>query len=103
MRIPIVLGRALSPADTASSRKVAVINETMARIHFAGSLPVGRTFSAGENPDLQDIEVVGVMKDSKHMHLDEGDVPAAFFPYSVRRLSAGSASHSHRSDDRAPA
>ncbi|HKX00458.1 MAG TPA: ABC transporter permease [Bryobacteraceae bacterium] len=82
VKIPLLFGRGLSARDTAASRKVAVINQTMARIYFPGGSPLGRTFSVGEEPGWQDIEVVGVMKDAKYMLLEEKQMPAAFFPYS---------------------
>ncbi len=85
MKLPIVLGRPLSTRDTEASRKVAVVNETMARTYFGGSSPIGRTFAIGNSPEWQDIEVVGVMKDAKYMELEEEQMPAAFFPYSQHR------------------
>ena len=86
MKTPVVLGRALSLRDNEASRKVAVINETMARTHFSGSSPLGRTFAVGDDADLQNIEVVGVVKDAKYMELEEEQMPAAFFPYSQQRV-----------------
>ena len=87
MGMPIVLGRELGPQDTAASRKVAIINETMARAYFGGMSPLGRTFGVGGGPGAQraapqwqDIEVVGVVKDAKYMTLDEKQMPAAFLP-----------------------
>ncbi len=81
MRMPIVLGRALSPRDNATSPKVAVINQTMAAIYFPGGSPLGRTFSVGDGPELQNIQVAGVVKDAKYMDLEEQQMPAAFFPH----------------------
>ena len=87
--MPIVLGRGLLPEDSATSRKVAVINETLARTYFAGESPVGRIFSVGGEPgspshstEWLDLEVVGVVKDAKYMNLNEQPMPAAFYPYS---------------------
>ncbi len=89
MGMPIVLGRDLGPQDTATSRRVAIINETMARTYFGGSSPIGRTFgvggspgAAGVAPQWQDVEVVGVVQDAKYMTLDEKQMPAAFYPHS---------------------
>lgn len=82
MRTPIVLGRDLSLRDHSGSRKVAVINETMARTYFPGGSPIGRTFSVGNNPEWQNIEVVGVAKDGKYMSLKQRPMPAAFYPHS---------------------
>ena len=85
MKMPIVLGRALSVRDNGASRKVAVINETMARTHFAGGSPLGRTFGVGEDAGWQNVEVVGVVKDAKYMSLEEKQMPAAFFPHLQHR------------------
>ena len=89
MGMPIILGRGLLPQDSNASKRVAVINETMARDYFAGASPLGRTFSvADEGPEAdprrtewQNIEVVGVAKDAKYMALDEKPRPAAFYPH----------------------
>jgi predicted permease len=85
MKMPIVLGRALALRDNEASRKVAVINETMARTYFPGGSPLGRTFGVGDDAEWQNIEVVGVVKDAKYMKLEEKQMPAAFFPHSQHR------------------
>jgi len=81
MKMPIMLGRALSARDNAASQRVAVINEAMARTYFPGASPIGRTFSVGDNPESQNIEVIGVAKDAKYINLDEKQMPAAFYPH----------------------
>ena len=89
MGMPIVVGRDLLPRDSGASKRVAVINETMARSYFGGESPLGRTFSIndegpGENPhrfEWENIEVVGVAKDAKYVELDEKPTPAAFYPH----------------------
>ena len=81
MNIPIVMGRGLLARDNAASRKVAVINEAMARSYFPGVSPIGLTFSVGTDPQWQNIEVVGVAKDAKYMNLKERPMPAAFYPH----------------------
>ena len=82
MRIPVILGRGLSPDDTMASRKVAVINQTMARIYFPGGSPIGHTFDVAPEAAWQNIEVVGVMKDAKYDNVNEQQIPAAVYPYS---------------------
>jgi predicted permease len=85
MKVPVVLGRSLSARDNEASRKIAVINETMARTLFTGGSPLGHTFGVGgvgDDADWQNIEVVGVAKDAKYMDLEEKQMAAAFFPYS---------------------
>jgi predicted permease len=81
MKMPVILGRGLSLHDTTASRKVAVINETMARTYFTGVSPLGRTFGLEDDDDFQDLEIVGVVKDAKYENLDEKQRPAAFFPH----------------------
>jgi predicted permease len=81
LRVPVVLGRALHRQDDAASSRVAVINETMARVYFPGGSPLGRTFSIGNAAEYQNVEVVGVVKDAKYMSLDEHPMPAAFYPH----------------------
>ncbi|MGO8787754.1 MAG: ABC transporter permease [Terriglobia bacterium] len=82
MEIPLLLGRAFGPQDTASSPKVAIINETFARWYLPGGSPVGRHFGLGGDPaHSNDIEVVGVVKDAKYESLRERTIPAAYYPY----------------------
>ena len=87
MRMPIVAGRGLSERDTPSSLKVAVINETMARMYFGEPFPLGRTFSliddekGGDASQWKDVQVVGVARDAKYFTLFERQRPAAFFPH----------------------
>ncbi|HKF02230.1 MAG TPA: ABC transporter permease [Candidatus Sulfotelmatobacter sp.] len=88
MGMPIVLGRGLLPQDSMASKRVAVINETLARDYFAGESPLGRSFSiasdSGEDShqiEWQNIEVVGVVKDAKYEGLEEKQTPAAFYPH----------------------
>ncbi|MHB8654552.1 MAG: ABC transporter permease [Terriglobia bacterium] len=82
MGIPLLVGRALGPQDTAASPKVAVINETMAREFFPGGSPIGRHFGIGDDPKHgSDLEVVGVVKDTKIDSLKEKPQPTAYYPY----------------------
>ena len=86
MKMPILAGRGLSERDTASSPKVAVINEAMARTYFGEPLPLGRTFSVSddEKADSQqwkDVEVVGVVRGAKYFTLLEQERAAVFFPH----------------------
>ena len=82
MGIPLLAGRLLSPQDTKSSPKVAVINETMQKRFFPdGSSAIGRHFGFGDDPAKSgEIEVVGVVRDAKYMSLTENAQMAAYFP-----------------------
>jgi predicted permease len=81
MSIPLIAGRTFNAQDTQNSPQVAVISESMARRFFPNGSAVGHRFAVGETPDHPgEIEVIGVVKDAKHMALDEGSLLAAYFP-----------------------
>src|SRR5262249_27569505 len=42
MKIPVLAGRTFTPQEATEDRKVCVINQSMARIYFAGENPVGK-------------------------------------------------------------
>ncbi|HEY1678375.1 MAG TPA: FtsX-like permease family protein, partial [Candidatus Sulfotelmatobacter sp.] len=75
---PIIRGRGISPADTASSRRVAVVNETFVRKFFKNEDPIGRHF--GKEPGKGgEYEIVGVVRDARYW-VDNPDIPnAAYF------------------------
>jgi len=64
--IPILLGRGVGPEDTATSTRVAVVNEAMMKHFFHGENPVGRQFEI-DDPDEKGkpFTVIGVSKDAK--------------------------------------
>jgi predicted permease len=83
MGIPLLNGREFSEADTATSPKVAIINEAMARRYFAGRDPMGLHFGFGGGKDVKvDIEIIGVVKDSKNVDVKKATLPFVFLPYS---------------------
>ncbi len=81
--IPLVKGREFASSDTTDSQKVAVINESMVRRFFGNREPIGAKFAFGGGKDVHpDIEIVGVVKDSKHGSVREEASPFAYIPYS---------------------
>ena len=84
LRIPLLAGRGFSVGDTATSPKVALINQTMARKFYSNLNPVGRFFRMeGDQGKLGDpIQIVGVVRDSKYESLREEDYACAYFPVS---------------------
>ncbi len=76
--IPILLGRGIGPEDTAPSRRVCVINETMARFFFGKASPLGKHVT-NEFPDTRlTYEIVGVSRDARD-HQIRGEVPKRFY------------------------
>jgi len=83
MGIPLLQGREFSSADTANSPKVAIINEAMVKRFFANRNPIGAKFAFGGGDKIHpDIEIVGVVKDSKHITVREKIGPYVCLPYS---------------------
>jgi predicted permease len=83
MRMPIVRGRAPDERDTASSSKVVVINETMAREAFPNENPIGARLNLGA-PVIPgwNVEIVGIVADSREVGLDSKPPAMTFTPAS---------------------
>jgi len=78
--IPINAGRAFDATDTVSSRRVAVINEALAKKYFPNVNPVGRTFEVGYHEPEQ-VEIVGICGDAKYYDLRQDVEPQFYRPY----------------------
>ena len=65
----IVRGRGLSEEDTATSQKVAVINEAFARKFFKNEDPIGKHFGEDAGNSKQ-YEVVGIAQDARYLTWD---------------------------------
>ena len=80
MGIPLIAGREFTAADTASAPKVTVINQTMARYFFGNANPLGRHLGYGPGK-AKDVEIVGVVRDSKYLELREKPVRTHYIPW----------------------
>ena len=72
-------GRDFTPHDGENARKVAVINETVARRYFGNVDPIGRHITLSDTPG--DVELIGVVRDAKYQSLREHDVAMVFLPF----------------------
>ncbi len=77
MKIPLVAGRNFDLRDTATSPKVAIVNQALARKFFRGMNPVGETFRLKEN-ESDRYQIIGVSADSRYGWLRE-DPPPTFY------------------------
>jgi putative ABC transport system permease protein len=97
MGIRLLRGRSFTAADTASSQRVAVINETMARRFWSGENPLGRRVALDfesmkffpDKPPQLDLdagmrEIVGVVADVRAIGLDSEPVPELYTPLTQR-------------------
>ncbi|HKS42898.1 MAG TPA: ABC transporter permease [Blastocatellia bacterium] len=82
MGIPLLKGREFNASDTANSQKVAVINESFVRRFLGDREPVGARFAFGAGDKTKpDIQIIGVVKDSKHANVREEAKPFLYIPY----------------------
>jgi len=66
----IVSGRPITDEDTATTRKVAVINEAFAKRFFKDQNPIGQHFGPGKIKYSSAFEIVGVVRDMRYMTYD---------------------------------
>jgi putative ABC transport system permease protein len=69
----IMLGRPITEEDTATTRKVAVINEAFAKRFFKSQNPVGQHFGPDKIKYSSNFEIVGVVRDMRYMTYDYKD------------------------------
>ncbi|HTS06710.1 MAG TPA: ABC transporter permease [Candidatus Eisenbacteria bacterium] len=85
MGIPIIAGRDFNEHDTATSPKVGILNESLARKAFPGQNPIGKHFLANFEPNEGKpgdfIEVVGVCGDTRYWSLKQQSLPMFYQPY----------------------
>jgi predicted permease len=83
LRIPLLAGRTYNSRDfvDASEKKpqVVIVNHTFARRFFPNHNPVGQLLSL-EKGKSHDVEIVGVVGDTKYYSLREGIDPTLYFP-----------------------
>ncbi len=81
MRIPLRRGRGFTAQDGPNAPRVALINETFARLSWAGEDPIGERVQAG-GPETPWRTVVGIVGDVHHVGLDETQAPQLYIPES---------------------
>jgi predicted permease len=69
----MMLGRPITEDDTATTRKVAVINEAFAKRFFKDGNPIGQHFGIDKIKYSGTFEIVGVTKDMRYMTYDYKD------------------------------
>ena len=79
---PIVRGRSFRESDTATSQRVAVVNEAFVKRFFSNTDPVGQHFGKDDPAHAGDYEIVGVAKDAKYLNPAEPARAMFFVPLS---------------------
>jgi predicted permease len=77
---PILRGRSISEEDTASTRGVAVVNETFAKRFFPGEDAIGKHFGLDMPEYSTAFEIVGIVRDAKYQNPSRPAHPMLFAP-----------------------
>ena len=90
LQIPLVAGRDFRLADDAKAPKVGIVNQKFARKYFANVNPVGRHVGFGIDPGTKlDIEIVGVVGDTKYENMREEVPYELYVPYTQQAFVVG--------------
>jgi predicted permease len=84
MEIGLAAGRGLNNHDTATSPKVALINEAAAKKYFPNENPIGQRYG-GSAENTAQTEIVGVVRDAKYASVREPAPPTLYIPYTQTR------------------
>jgi predicted permease len=75
MTIPLVRGRGIQASDTATTPRVAVVNEAMAARYWPGQDPIGKRVRLFNRDGQPWAEVVGIAANNKYNWIGEGPTP----------------------------
>jgi predicted permease len=83
---PLIAGREFTASDNATAPKVAIVNEAFAKKFNLGRDAVGKRLSFDN--DSLNIEIVGLVKDSKYSGVTSPIPPVAVVPYRQTGISS---------------
>ena len=87
--VPLVVGRYFNKADTTTSQRVAVVNESFAKHYFGGAQQaLGRTVARPNKPGT-DASIVGVVRDVKHASVRDPALPTCYTLFSQATRQTG--------------
>ncbi|MGA9772905.1 MAG: ABC transporter permease [Blastocatellia bacterium] len=78
--IPLLRGRGVEPSDGEDAPRVAVINETMANKYYQGQDAVGKSLNLRLIGGMRQVEIVGIVKDSRYSKVQEEISPTVYTP-----------------------
>jgi predicted permease len=82
MKIPVYAGRDFTDRDSLGAAKTIIVNEKFARHYFGRRSPIGRHIGMGGDPGTKiDIEIVGVVRDTRYQTMRQDPPPQIFHPY----------------------
>jgi ABC-type antimicrobial peptide transport system permease subunit len=85
MSIPLLQGRGFSAGDSASSPRVALVNENLAHLFFGDDNPVGRrlTILSGGSATIPvgTVQIVGLARNTREVGVDEVRFNDVYLPF----------------------
>ena len=82
LKIPLYQGREFTLRDAVGAPKVAIVNEKFSQRYFGARGGLGRRIGMGGDPGTKtDIEIVGVVRDTKYSRMNEQIERQVYFPY----------------------
>jgi predicted permease len=77
---PLIRGRGFTDSDTATTQKVAVVNQTFVKKFFPKEDPIGRHFGVFDQKYASSFEIVGIVADAKYNNPRDEFRPMYFRP-----------------------
>jgi predicted permease len=81
LQAKLIRGRYFTDAEDASKPRVAIVNQTFARLHFPNRNPIGQQFGDTALSPGSIKEIVGVVEDIRDGSLDSEIWPTVFYPF----------------------
>jgi putative ABC transport system permease protein len=81
MGIPFVRGRNFGPQDRAGAPMGVIISQTFASRFFKGEDPIGRRVTALKIPEMQNMQVIGVVGDTRRAGMLRGFTPEMYVAF----------------------
>jgi putative ABC transport system permease protein len=82
LQVPLLRGRSFSDRDGADGQRVAIINETAAKMHWPNEDPLGKRFKFGDPADDSPwTTIVGIVADTRRAGVDRPVRTESYQPY----------------------
>jgi putative ABC transport system permease protein len=81
LRIPLLKGRLFTEREMREKANVVIINETMARQHFAGQDPIGQRVVINMTDPNVPTEIIGVVGNTKFTDVRAESHPTSYWPH----------------------
>ncbi|HRI12042.1 MAG TPA: ABC transporter permease [Verrucomicrobiota bacterium] len=87
--IQILSGRNFDRRDGTNSPFVALVNESFVRTFLKDGQPIGRRLHVSDSFETNATEIVGIVRDVRHLNVAQPPVPEMYFPMAQRCWGLG--------------